>query len=466
MRHAALAVLLVASPAAASDLDFENGLRLIQDQVRRVDGSPRFQKTDFVKPTKRPALSQLEKEQQDLYDKSVPATFIVRLGERGKPGSGTGSGYFIDPDGTGMTNVHVVGAEIGKEVEIETARGVKKAKVLAAAPGRDIAIIKVSNDAFNDWSALTMAGQLKAGALVFAIGNPADQGVTFTRGIVSRPAQDQLSPWQDVLQLDIQLNPGNSGGALINSDGGLVGMNQAVARSASIDGIGYAIPVQELKRAYDEFKATGKLVDGVTSLGVVGDELTVLKADGAPAQAGFKPGDAIVDFPNAANAVPGRRSATLYRAVGRAKVGTAVAVSVVRGEAAKLHTANAAGGKPNASVDGIYNPATGILLVPGTPLLGAFIQSVTQASVEEVVIGKDRFTVEPLGQPTAAGMLFSINGYKPVAGTRVTLNLPVEEYKPSAAPSAHSGPRNAPQRGGTLPPGLEDLLGPLLGQEP
>lgn len=428
MRHAALAALLAVVPASAYADDLAESFRALRDVVRPA-GSPYFRKTDFVKPQRRPGLEQLEREQQDLYDKSLPATFIVRIGQRGRPGSGTGSGFFIHPDGTGMTNVHVVGAEIGKEVEIETIRGVKKAKVLAAAPGRDIAVIKVSDDPFSDWSAFTMAGRLRAGALVFAIGNPADQGVTFTRGIVSRPAQDQLSPWQDVLQLDILLNPGNSGGALIDSRGGLVGMNQAVARNEKVDGIGFAIPVQELSRAYAEFKATGRLVDGVTSLGVAGDELTVIKAEGAPAQAGFRVGDAIVDFPGAASAVPGRRSAALYRAVGRAAVGQGVPVKVVRGAPAKLLTADAAGGKANASVDVIFNPATGVAFVPGSPALGAFFQTVTETSVEELVVGGKRYGVEPLGEPGPHGMLFSATGYARVAGTQVPLNLPVEEYK-------------------------------------
>ncbi len=179
MRHAALAAILVALPAVSSagDYGFTESLRGIRDLVRPAAGEPRFIPADFVKPRRRPGLENLDQEQANLFAETMPATFIVRIGERGQRGSGTGSGYFIHPDGTGMTNVHVVGTEIGKEVEIETVRGVKKARILAVAPGRDIAIIKVSNDAFNDWTALTMGAGLAAGHNVFAIGNPLDQGV-------------------------------------------------------------------------------------------------------------------------------------------------------------------------------------------------------------------------------------------------------------------------------------------------
>lgn len=435
MRHAALAVLLAATPVAASADDFTEGLLTIQNLVRPAPGRG-FQKTDYVKPQRRPALSQLEKEQQDLYDKSLPATFIVRVGRRGQAGAMTGSGYFIHPDGTGMTNAHVAGAVIGAEVELETARGVKKAKVVAVAPGRDIAILKISNDAFNDWPAFTMSGNLRAGALVFAIGNPADQGSTFTRGSVSRPSQDQFSPWLDLLQLDIMLNPGNSGGALIDSSGGLVGMNQMVLRDGRVDGIGGAIPVQDLARAYDEYKRSGKLVDPITSLGVAGDGLIVTQLGKVPAAAGFKLGDAIVEFPGGADAVLGRRPAAFYRAVGRSSPGQILAVRVARAVAAKLTTSDKAGGRANASLPVLFNPATGEVFAPGSPELAGFMSKTSADSVEELRYDGRRYLIDGAA-PGPTGMMFKVGGYTPVTSPGEALNLPVEEMNEPVGSAAH-----------------------------
>lgn len=438
MRHAALAVLLaLAAPAAAqSDAGFIRALGDVRDTLRGPAGGPLFRPADWVKPQRRPTLESLDREQADLYTKSFPATFIVRTGTRGQRGSGTGSGYFIHPDGTGMTNVHVVGNTVGAEVEIETVRGVKKAKVLAVAPGRDIAIIKVSNDDFADWEALVMGAQLVAGHNVFAIGNPADQGSSLSRGIVSRPAQDKFSPWVDVLQLDITLNPGNSGGALLDSSGRLVGMNQAILRGGAVNGIGFAIPVQDLARARDEFASTGKLQDGVTHIGVMGDQLTVIAVPGAVGQAGFRVGDAIVDFPGAAAAVPGNRPAALYRAVGRSRPGQTVAVQVARAQPCRLHTSATAGAKPVGSVACVINPVTGAVVVEGGPALGAFIAAVTETSVEEVEYNGTRYAVSAEGRPGPFGMVFTAEAFPKKAPLQTeTLRLPVEVYAPEAQPA-------------------------------
>lgn len=446
MRHAALAALLaaLAAPARAQDSDvaFIQALGRIRESVRQLDSQdgPLFLPADWVQPKRRRALERLDREQADLYERSLPATFIVRTGQRGQRGSGTGSGYFIHPDGTGMTNVHVVGGEVGKEVEIETVRGVKKARVLAVAPGRDIAIIKVSNDSFADWSALVMGGQLRAGNNVFAIGNPADQGSTFTRGIVSRPSQDQFSPWMDVLQLDIELNPGNSGGALVDTQGRLAGMNQAILRGGAINGIGFAIPVQELARARDEFAATGKLEDGVTRLGVIGEELTVVSADGASGQAGFRLGDAVASFPGSDAAIPGRRANALYRAVGRSRPGQSVAVQVSRAVPCKVHSSAAAGGAPVASVDAFFNPVTGVVMVPGSVAFAGFLAAVTQTSAEELEYNGQRYPVAAQGNPAPFGMIFTAPTFAKKALPTETLQLPVEVYTAPAASAATAGP--------------------------
>lgn len=442
MRHAALAALLAALPAPAaaqSDTGFARALGDIRDTLRGPGAGPLFKPADWVKPQRRPTLESLDREQADLYAKSFPATFIVRTGVRGQQGAGTGSGYFIAPDGTGMTNVHVVGGTVGAEVELETVRGVKKAKVLAVAPGRDIAIIKVSNDAFADWEALVMGTQLVAGNNVFAIGNPVDQGSSLTRGIVSRPVQDQFSPWIDVLQLDIALNPGNSGGALLDSQGRLVGMNQAILNGAAVNAIGIAIPVQELARARDEFAATGKLEDSITHIGLAGDRLTVVSAPGAVGQAGFKVGDAIVDFPGAAAAVPGNRPAALYRAVGRSRPGQSLAVRVSRAQPCRLHTAAAAGAAPVQSVACVINPATGMVVLEAGPGLAAFLAAVGETSVEEVEYKGARYAVSAEGHPGAFGMLFSAPSFpKKAAPATTTLHLPVELYAPEARPAGRA----------------------------
>ncbi|MDX6769575.1 MAG: serine protease [Elusimicrobiota bacterium] len=441
MRHAALAALLAATPAAAAgDYGFTESLRGIESMVRPGRGvEPRFQQADWVQPQRRPGLEQLDRERADLFTRTLPATFIVRLGEAGQR-TGTGSGFFINPDGTGMTNAHVVGTVVGAEVDIETVRGMKRARVLAVAPGRDIAIIKVINDRFADWAALTPGAALREGHGVFAIGNPVDQGVSFSRGMVSRPSQDKMSPWMDVLQLDLMINPGNSGGALVDASGRLVGMNQAVARAETVDGLSFAIPVQELTRARDEFAATGALVDAHTSLVVAGPDLTVMSVGAAPAAAGFQAGDAVVSFPGSSSVAVERRASALQRAAARGRVGQTIVVEVTRAAAARLHTAPTAGAPATASIDAVFNPATGIGYAAGTPALRAFIMAVTPASAEEVEFAGSRYVIEPLNQAGPQGMLFRATGFVKKAQPTVTLNLPIEAYSPVPAAAAAGVP--------------------------
>ncbi len=221
-----------------------------------------------------------------------------------------GSGVIVTSDGYILTNNHVVdGAD---EVHVTIPGGTKEytAKIVGTDPKTDIAVIKI--DA-KDLPAIRMgdSDKLKTGDLVFAIGNPFGVGESVTQGIISALGKDSvgINQYENFIQTDAAINPGNSGGALVDSRGVLIGINSAIiTRSGASNGIGFAIPVNMVKRVAMQLIEHGKVEYGY--LGVSISDLTadlrkvyrhdkgavVLNVDDdTPAKkAGLKRGDLIV----------------------------------------------------------------------------------------------------------------------------------------------------------------------------
>ncbi len=179
---------------------------------------------------------------------------------------GHGSGFFVSPDGYIVTNKHVVSDTKAEYTVITSDRQEFPATVLALDPVNDVAIIKVNGDAF---PALRLGDSdaLRVGQTALAIGNPLGEFAnSVSRGIVSglkRQVTAGISYGQeevlrDIIQTDAAINPGNSGGPLLNLSGEVIGINVAVVSGA--ENIGFAIPVNQIKRAVDEVKQTGKIV--------------------------------------------------------------------------------------------------------------------------------------------------------------------------------------------------------------
>jgi len=222
-----------------------------------------------------------------------------------------GSGVIISPRGYILTNQHVV--EAADEIEVALSDGKKlAAKVVGNDPETDLAVLRV--DAQN-LPAITLgqAENLKVGDVVLAIGNPLGVGQTVTMGIVSALHRTglRINTFENFIQTDAAINQGNSGGALIDASGSLVGINTAIlSQSGGSIGIGFAIPVSTAKQVMEQLIATGAVTRGW--VGVELQEITPELADsfklgttagvlvagvqsGSPAdRAGIKPGDIVL----------------------------------------------------------------------------------------------------------------------------------------------------------------------------
>jgi serine peptidase DegS len=183
-----------------------------------------------------------------------------------------GSGVIVDSAGHIVTNFHVVqGAD---EIRVQLADGrVATPEIVGKDPDTDLAILRVP---IRDPPVMAMgrSDELRAGDVVLAIGNPFGLSQTVTQGIVSATGRGRLgvTDFEDFIQTDAAINFGNSGGALINTDGELIGINTAVlAQNLGTDGISFAIPVNMVRGVMDQILAHGRVRRGW--LGVQSEEV-------------------------------------------------------------------------------------------------------------------------------------------------------------------------------------------------
>lgn len=177
---------------------------------------------------------------------------------------GSGSGLFVSSDGLIVTNKHVV-SDLQAEYTVLVGEKNYPAVVLARDPSNDIALLKIEGSEF---TALPLGDSetLKVGETVLAVGNPLGEFAnSVSRGIISglrrtltagtgRGDSEQLL---GIIQTDAAINPGNSGGPLLNISGEVVGINVAMAQGA--ENIGFAIPINQVKKVIDQVKTTGKI---------------------------------------------------------------------------------------------------------------------------------------------------------------------------------------------------------------
>ncbi|HEY0294525.1 MAG TPA: DegQ family serine endoprotease [Bordetella sp.] len=261
---------------------------------------------------------------------------------------GVGSGFFISTDGYVMTNTHVISDATDIFVTLTDGREFK-AKVIGSDERTDVALLKI--DA-KDMTPLPIgdSNKIKKGQWVLAIGSPFGLDSTVTAGIISAIGRD-TGEYLPFIQTDVAVNPGNSGGPLINLQGEVVGINsQIISRSGGFMGISLAIPIDEAMRVVDQLRATGKVTRGRIGVQIgevtkdVADALGLPKAEGAmvsnveakgPADAaGVQAGDVITGF----NSEAIKRWSDLPRIVGDVKPGTAATLQVWRkGKSIKLN---------------------------------------------------------------------------------------------------------------------------------
>ncbi|MGE5668352.1 MAG: S1C family serine protease [Betaproteobacteria bacterium] len=171
-----------------------------------------------------------------------------------------GSGVIVRVDGYVLTNNHVI--EGAEDIEATLSDGrVAKATRVGADPETDLAVLKLD---IGNVTNMTMSHKrLRVGDVVLAIGNPFGHGNTVTMGIVSGLGRQlDMSPYEEFIQTDAAINEGNSGGALIDSNGDLVGINTAFTREQKAEGVGFAIPIGTAKNVLNQLVSQGKVIRG------------------------------------------------------------------------------------------------------------------------------------------------------------------------------------------------------------
>ncbi|HEX9076007.1 MAG TPA: trypsin-like peptidase domain-containing protein [Anaerolineae bacterium] len=199
-----------------------------------------------------------------VVDKVGPAVVSIRVKKaaaspRQPGGEGAGSGVIIAPDGFVLTNNHVVEGVTGAEVSL-TDGSILPAQIVGTDPATDLAVLRVGANGLPS-AALGDSSSLRVGQLAIAIGNPFGFQSTVSTGVVSalgRSLRSQ-SGWliDNVIQTDVPLNPGNSGGPLVDSRGRVIGINTAMIFMAQ--GISFAVPVNTAKWVVGELVTRGKV---------------------------------------------------------------------------------------------------------------------------------------------------------------------------------------------------------------
>lgn len=211
---------------------------------------------------------------------SAPSTFedlfFGRRTERAQ--IGTGSGVIISPDGYIITNNHVIDGAKKLSITLNDNK-IYDAKVIGSDDKTDIALIKI--DANEDLPYVTFgdSDQAKIGEWVLAVGNPFNLTSTVTAGIISAKARDLSGRnSQSFIQTDAAVNPGNSGGALVNVNGDLIGINTAItSQTGSYIGYSFAVPSNIARKVVEDIMEYGNVQTGI--LGVMGGPLNGVAAE-------------------------------------------------------------------------------------------------------------------------------------------------------------------------------------------
>ncbi len=177
--------------------------------------------------------------------------------------TGLGSGVIVDSGGYLITNNHVINC--AQQIFVQLADGrIEEAKVVGTDPATDIALLQI-NLKNPPTVPLGQSDTLRTGDIVLAIGTPYGLSQTVTQGIVSAIGRGQLgvSAIEGFIQTDAAINEGNSGGALINAQGELIGINTAaLARSAGVNGISFAVPVNLVRGVMEAIRQDGRVIRG------------------------------------------------------------------------------------------------------------------------------------------------------------------------------------------------------------
>jgi S1-C subfamily serine protease len=225
---------------------------------------------DLTEASAAPAFDTEEQQNIAVYKKALPSVVNITstavafdFFDRPVPQSGQGSGFILNKDGLILTNNHVIDKSQLVEVTLSDSHKYKAA-VVTVDPGHDLALLKINAPNLVPATLAEAGLGPVVGQRVYAIGNPFGLSGTMTRGIISairsiRGSQNNLI--EDAIQTDASVNPGNSGGPLLNSHGEVIGITTMIASNGAdqSSGIGFAIPITTARAVLDDFAKYGRV---------------------------------------------------------------------------------------------------------------------------------------------------------------------------------------------------------------
>lgn len=307
---------------------------------------------EAAQPPSQAASNQEEADALDAFSRVVvrvaealrPA--VVNLRSTRSRGEGGGSGVLFTPDGFLLTNHHVVGSNQQIRVRLNDGRELS-GRVIGADPWTDLAIVQAAASGLPH-APLGDSARVRVGQLVVAIGSPFGFDSTVTAGVVSALGRTLRSITghlvDNVIQTDAALNPGNSGGPLVDSSGQVIGINTAIIRPAQ--GICFAIPINMAKHILPQLMQHGRVVRGYLGIHVRntllprakaqrlglsqagGVEIVAVEQEGPADQAGLEEEDIIITLAD----LPTTSVDDLHKLLMQLPVGVPTAIEVLRGE--------------------------------------------------------------------------------------------------------------------------------------
>ena len=259
---------------SSSVVNETNSLNTVKSFDENIFKSLNFQKPDFVDVAKRTIDNVVHVKNSTNISNDFSLEDLIFGKRQQRPLIGTGSGVIISPDGYIITNLHVV--KNADKIEITTnSNQTFDAELVGSDDQNDIALLKINSNEVLSYATFGDSDSTQIGEWVLAVGNPFNLNSTVTAGIISAKSRN-LDPsgrtTQSYIQTDAAVNPGNSGGALVNTKGELIGINTAIqSQTGSYIGYSFAVPSNIARKIIEDIMEFGVVQYGF--LGVTGSSL-------------------------------------------------------------------------------------------------------------------------------------------------------------------------------------------------
>lgn len=294
----------IETPQIASEKIVEPTLEMVKANYKPAIINSASAPTDFTMAAEKTVNTVVHVKNTAIREVQNPFDYFFggRSGTTKRQQVGTGSGVIISSDGYIITNNHVIDGATELEITLNN-RKKYKAELIGADKKNDIALLKIEADDALPYIPFSNSDNVKIGEWVLAVGNPYNLKSTVTAGIVSAKGRDLDGNGNidSFIQTDAAVNPGNSGGALVNTRGELVGINTAItSKTGSFIGYSFAVPSNIAKKIIDDLLEYGDVQEALIGISfaqadndIEGVKIASLEEDGGAKKAGLETGDII-----------------------------------------------------------------------------------------------------------------------------------------------------------------------------